>query len=222
MLERNACNMLNIKKFTVNPLGENTYLLWDETLEAAVIDCGAFEPSERQRIATCVAENGLRLTHLLNTHAHFDHLFGADYIYKEWGVKIWLHEQERETYEHAAEQMKAFVGWDIPLPLPPVGRWLRNGEEFCVGHTTLRVIPTPGHTPGGCCFYVESEGMLFSGDSLFRQSIGRTDFPGGDYAALVDSLRERVLTLPDGVRVFPGHGPETSIGYEKEMNAYLH
>ncbi len=203
-------------------LQENCYLLWDETThEAALIDCGAFRDEEKRAISDYIRDNNLTLTHLFNTHAHFDHLFGAEYIYKEYGVGVELSEAERETYAAARKQMVSLLRVDLPLETPPVARYFNEGDTLTVGGVSLTVIATPGHTPGGVCFYAEKEGVLFSGDSLFRRQIGRCDFPGGSEASLIQSLRAKVLALPDQVQVLPGHGEPTTVGDERALNAYL-
>ncbi len=203
-------------------LQENCYLLWDETThEAALIDCGAFRDEEKRAISDYIRDNNLTLTHLFNTHAHFDHLFGAEYIYKEYGVGVELSEAERETYAAARKQMVSLLRVDLPLETPPVARYFNEGDTLTVGGVSLTVIATPGHTPGGVCFYAEKEGVLFSGDSLFRRQIGRCDFPGGSEVSLIQSLRTKVLALPDQVQVLPGHGEPTTVGDERALNAYL-
>ncbi len=202
-------------------VGENCYLIADADGEAALIDCGAFADEERAAISRVIEEKHLHLVRVLNTHAHFDHIFGLSYIYKEYGLKPQISEDERYTYDHAVSQMKNFIGLDLPLELPPLGDTFRHGDELKVGTITLRVIATPGHTPGGVCFYSEADGVLFSGDSLFRHEIGRCDLPGGDSASLVATLRERVLTLPDEVTVLPGHGSATTVGEERSHNPYV-
>lgn len=212
---------MQITRFVVNMIDENCYLINDDKGEAALIDCGAFYPEEQKAISMRIDSQQLRLTHLFNTHGHFDHLFGASYIYKEYGVKVEISAEERNTYENAARQMKDFIHRDLPLSLPPVGRWFNDGDTLTVGSITLQVIATPGHTPGGACFYNESDGVLFSGDSLFHHSIGRCDLPGGDEAKLITALRERVLTLPEDVTVLPGHGGATTIGEERRGNPYF-
>lgn len=213
---------MQITRFEVNMIAENCYLLWDDdTRETAIIDCGAFYPEEQRAISDCIVQHDLKLTHLLNTHAHFDHLFGVQYIYDTYGVEVELGIGDKETYQHAAEQTKAFLRVDYPLHLPPVARYLSAGDEVQVGSITLQVIVTPGHTPGGVCYYCAEEGVLFSGDSLFRHAIGRCDFPGGNQTSLVASLRQNVLTLPPQVKVLPGHGEMTTIAEEKQMNPYL-
>lgn len=212
---------MQITRFEVNMIAEICYLLWDETREAAIIDCGAFYPEEQRAISDFIAEHDLKLTHLLNTHAHFDHLFGAQYIFNTYGIGVELSVEDKETYLHAEEQCKALLRADYPLQLPPVVRYLSAGDEVHIGHIVLQVIATPGHTPGGVCYYCAEEDILFSGDSLFRHAIGRCDFPGGNQTLLVASLRENVLTLPPQVKILPGHGEMTTVAEEKQMNPYL-
>lgn len=213
--------MLHIQRFIVNMIEENCYVLSDETGEAAIIDCGAFFPEEKESIRQYIEQNNLRPKRLLNTHGHFDHVFGTAFVHDTYGLLPEMLTAEADTYAAAAGQMRMFLHRDLPLATPPAGPAFNDGDLLTFGSHTLRAIATPGHTPGGVCFYCEAEGCLFSGDSLFRHAIGRTDLPGGSEAALVGSLRARVLTLPDDVRVFPGHGDETTIGEERRANFYL-
>ena len=212
---------LHYKTFTVNFIEENCYLLWDESREAVIVDCGAFLPEEQEQLRAFVTENNLTIKHLLNTHAHFDHLFGVQFCSDAWGVLPEMSADEVETYHQAIPQMQAFLHRAFPLQLPPLGKTFGEGDAIRFGTHELRVIATPGHTPGGVCFYCEAEGLLLTGDSLFRCSIGRCDLPGGDASSLVTALSEKILTLPEDVKVLPGHGPSTTIGYERMNNMML-
>lgn len=212
---------MQITRFIVNMIEENCYLIHDDTNEAALIDCGAFYDEERKEISRFITANNLHLVRMFNTHGHFDHLFGADYIYKEYGVKLEISENESDTFLSAVSQMQRFMHRPFPLQLPPVGKYFNDGDELTVGGMTLKVIATPGHTPGGVCLYCEKEGVLFSGDSLFHGAIGRCDLPGGNEAQLIGALRTRILSLPDEVKVLPGHGDATTIGEERRNNYYL-
>lgn len=213
--------MLKIQIFTVNFIEENCYVLSDETREAVIVDCGAFFPEEREAIRQYVEKEGLTLRHHLLTHGHFDHIFGAQYVADTFGVLPQLGADDATTYEQAVQQMRAFIHRDIPLSLPPIGAKLNDGDVVNFGSHALRVINTPGHTPGGVCYYCEAEAILVSGDSLFRREIGRCDLPGGNEFQLINGLRQRILTLPEAVKVYPGHGPATTVGEEKTGNPYL-
>ena len=212
---------METRHFVVNMIEENCYLFWDETKEAALVDCGAFYANELKPIEETMEREGLHLACLLNTHAHFDHIWGTAAMVRKYNVPLMLCRNERDTYEAAPEQLKAFLHREIPLELTDNVQYFAPDAVLRVGGLEVKVIPTPGHTPGGVCFYVEKAGVLFSGDSLFRHSIGRCDLPGGNEAQLVGALRDRVLTLPEEVRVLPGHGPETTIGEERKCNFYI-
>ena len=202
-------------------LEENCYLLWDDDKNAIIIDCGAFYPEEQTQIRDFIIEKKLNLKKMLNTHAHFDHLFGASFIHVNYGVGLSISSAEKQTYETALLQPRQFMHCDIPLKLAPVDVWFNDGDEIKVGSMVLKVIATPGHTLGGVCFYSEKNKVLFSGDSLFRGQIGRCDFPGGNEYQLIKGLKERILTLPNDVQVLPGHGMATTIGDEKVINPFL-
>ena len=213
--------MLNIQVFPVNMVEENTYVVSDDTHEAAIIDCGALYAEEREAILEYVRSRQLRVTCLLNTHGHFDHVLGCQWASDTFGVGVEIHIDELENYQRSASDMVAFLRRGVPFDLPTPVRLLEGGDTVQVGEHEFRVISTPGHTPGGCCFYCAEEKVLFAGDSLFRANIGRCDLPGGNLESLITSLRARVLTLPDDVVVYSGHGEPTTIGFERVHNPYL-
>lgn len=214
--------MVHIQHFAVNILQENCYILSDETGEAVIVDCGAYFDEERNGIENYIKRNGLRPMRHLLTHGHFDHVFGAKWLEETYGLRPEMNEDDTDTYFMQPKQITIFLHRPFPLDLPQPGATFTDGNLLHFGSHTLRVIATPGHTPGGVCLYEENEGILFSGDSLFRTSIGRCDFPGSDGKTLVRMLRERILTLPPATRVLPGHGPETSIAFEHAHNPYLY
>ena len=199
--------MLNIQHFKVNFIEENCYVVSDETREAVIIDCGAFFPEEKAAISSYLAENKLVLRHLLCTHGHFDHVFGAQFVCDTYHLQPEMCADEVSTYLQAAEQMRMFLHRDFPLTLPSVGNTFKDGDLITFGNHQLRVIETPGHTPGGVCF--------------FCHEIGRCDLPGGNEAQLIRVLKEKILSLPSDVNVLPGHGVATTIGEEKRANRYL-
>jgi len=212
---------MDIKRFEVNPVQENCYVVSDETKEAAVIDCGALFEEERKAIVSYIEENGLTLRHVLCTHGHFDHIFGVDKLFEEFGVKPRLYAADRPLYDGMKQQVMAFFGTSYDKMPPPLGEDLSDGELILFGNIQLKVLHTPGHSPGSVVFYCESEKVLFSGDTLFRMSVGRTDLEGGSWQQLLHSLHNVLAPLPADVKVFTGHGPSTTIGDEVCMNPYL-
>lgn len=213
--------MLKVQRFVVNMVEENCYVLYDETREAAIVDCGARSPEEEQQIADFIDDHSLRPTLALLTHAHFDHAFGTRFLSRTYGLLPRMLRDELPTYRAIPEHTRLFLHRDIGIQLPHAGAPLSEGESVGFGTTQLRVIHTPGHTPGGACYYCSEARLLLSGDSLFRSSIGRCDLPGGNPTALVASLSSKVLTLPPETAVLPGHGPQTTIADELRYNPYL-
>lgn len=212
--------MLTIKTFPVNMLEENCYVVSDESKECMIVDCGAFYPEEVEAICQYIDENGLKPVVQALTHAHFDHIFGVKAIYDRYGVKPVLCVRDEKLYTDARENVKGMLGVDMEMELAPLGRLVKDGDIVTMGNTDFRVIETPGHTPGCVFYYSEKEKTAFSGDTLFHGSIGRTDLPGGSMFQIIQSLR-MMTQYPDDTRVLPGHGPETTIGYELAHNMYL-
>lgn len=213
--------MLNIQVFTVNMLMENCYVAWDDTMEAVIIDCGAYYAEERAAIAKFVRDAGLRVVRLLCTHGHFDHIMGDGFVFGQFGVKPELNAADARLYNHCGEQFRDFLGETVSINLPDIGGFLDEGSEVSFGSHVLGVLSTPGHTPGGISYYCKEESVVFSGDSIFRHSIGRTDFTYGDGELLLRKLRENILTLPDDTRILPGHGHPSTVGEEKVENPYF-
>ena len=207
--------MLTVKKFVVNPIEESTFVIYDETREAAIVDCGVLYPEEEVALTNFIKNEGLTVKYHLLTHSHFDHIFGADFVYRTWGLSPCMHKNELTTYETAAAQMRSFVGNAFTLVTPPAGKLFDNHEVVTLGSHTLKVLPTPGHTQGGVCYYCAEENVLLSGDTLFYRSIGRTDLFGGNYAQLISSIKQELMVLPSETKVYPGHGPATTIGDER-------
>ena len=206
--------MLLYKRFTFNPIEENTYVLWDsKSRDAAIIDCGAINPYEYGQLEHFIQEEKLHPTLSLLTHMHFDHIFGLGWLNKKYGLRPIFHELEQNNYDMQEKMALEVFGMNIPLERPGVLRYVKDGDELTLGNHKLKVIHTPGHTAGGVCYLADS--LLFCGDTLFAGSCGRTDLPGGSMQQEVNSIREKLLTLPDDIRVLPGHGPETSIAREK-------
>lgn len=219
-----------IKRFEVNPLCVNCYVVSDEMpmqedgnvrKEAVIIDCGCSDEHEWNEIKTYIAEEGLEVKHLLNTHLHFDHIWGNTFVYRDLGLRPEACYEDLYIYEHMDEQIQSVLGVGIPHPpIPPLGASLLDGSVITFGQTTLKVITTPGHSRGCICFYDEANGVLFSGDTLFCGSCGRTDLEGGSYQDIMRSL-QKLVALPESTQVFCGHGPSTTIEREKRYNLYL-
>ncbi len=213
--------MLDIKIFQFNPLQENTYIVSDSSCECVIIDCGAFYDAERKAILQYLKDNRLKPVHLLCTHGHLDHCFGNDTIYEACHLQPELHAADEFLAGDMAKQAADFFGMPYDRPTPPIGRFLSAGDLITFGTHQLKVLHTPGHTPGGILFYCEEERVVFTGDTLFRMSVGRTDFEGSSWQQMVQSLRTVVSQLPAETVAYPGHGPKTTIGEEKLMNPYL-
>jgi len=221
MAETHSADGLHLQRFVVNMVEENTFVVWDASGEAVVVDPGMLYPEEQRAVADFIKEKGLTLKHVLLTHGHFDHTFGAQFLFERFDVKPELCAADAVLYAEPSDQLALFLHRRLSAAVPPLGPALTDGQEISFGRHTLRVIATPGHTPGGVCFYCEQEGLLLSGDSLFRGAIGRCDLPGGNERSLVDSLKTHILTLPDETLVCPGHGDTTHVGDERRQNVYL-
>ncbi|WP_294745850.1 MBL fold metallo-hydrolase [uncultured Prevotella sp.] len=214
--------MMVIKTFEVNPLQENCYVVSDDTKDCVIIDCGAYYDAERQAITNYIRGNKLTPKHLLCTHGHFDHNFGNDTIFDEFGLKPEIHADDEALIADVAHQCEMMgMGLAYYRQSPPIGHRLEDGETITFGTHSLKVIHTPGHSKGGVVFYCEAEKTLFTGDTLFRMSVGRTDLPGGSWGELMDSLEEKIATLPKDTVAYPGHGPKTLLSDEFSMNPYF-
>lgn len=213
--------MITVKRLVCNMLQENTYIVSDETREAVIIDCGAYYDAERTAIVNYLTSNQLKPVHLLCTHGHFDHNFGNDTIWHTFGLKPEVAAEDEGMME-LKTMFKELTGADYLGDIPPVGRLLTAGECISFGTHQLKVLPTPGHSRGSVTFYCEAEHAAFTGDTLFRMSIGRTDFEGGSWSDMSHSLKKVLAVLPADTTVYPGHGEPTTIGYELQYNPYMH
>ena len=208
--------MIEIRKIVNGPLEENCWLAWEKgSKEALLIDPGA----EPEKIAAVLEKEGLGVALILATHAHFDHVGAVAPMKERFKAPFAMHEADLPVLERL-EDTSAFYGFGT-VTIPKVERWLKAGDFVEAGALKLKVIHTPGHTPGGLCFYHAESGHLFSGDTLFRLSIGRADFEGGDMEALVGGIRRELFSLPGEVKVHPGHGPDTEIEQEKRGNPFV-
>lgn len=212
---------MKVKQLILNPFQENTYIVWDEkTRQAAIIDCGALFPAEKQRISTFISDNRLHVTCLLNTHLHLDHCFGNAWATSEYGILPMAHKDDEPLALHIKKQADQF-GLPVEVHSQKLGAYIADGDIINLGSQNIRAIHTPGHTSGGMCFYSEDNDLLFSGDTLFSGSIGRTDLDGGSYNKLIRSIQDKLLILPDTTTVYCGHGPITTIKDERLNNPFL-
>ena len=211
---------MNIVKFVFNPIQENTYLLWDQTMECIIIDAGNSSAGEDSRLADFIANNGLKPVMAVNTHGHFDHLMGVNFLKQTYGIKFALSSKD-EYLRASAQQSCAMFGIAAVVDVPQIDIDLDTIDTISFGETELKVIKTPGHTPGGVCLYHEQSSQLFSGDTLFRESIGRTDLPGGEYGTIIRSILNNIIPLGDEVTVYPGHSDKTTIGHESLYNPFV-
>ncbi len=211
--------MISIKKFAFNDFQENTFILYDETNECVFIDAGCNSTQEEDIIVSFIKKNNLTPVSILNTHGHVDHIMGNKFLKEKYNIPIIMHEKD-EFLVNEAPDHAAFFGLDVDIP-PLPDKYFTDNEEVKFGNSTLEVIHTPGHSPGGVCFYSEKDNFIIVGDSLFLNGIGRTDLPGGNFNTLINSIQNKLFIIPDNVKVYSGHGSETIIGYEKSNNPFL-
>lgn len=205
----------------VGALQCNCSILGDEeTREAIVIDPG----DEVERILAVLKKHKLTAKYILNTHAHFDHVGNCRELKEATGAEIWLHKADLPIYESAPRQAALFAMYGVkPIRMTAVDQFLKDSDGVQVGKIAAQVIHTPGHTPGSLSVHIPAgnRDTLFAGDTLFNGSIGRTDLPGGDFYQILKSIKERLLTFDDDTEVWPGHGPKTTIGWERRTNPFL-
>jgi len=210
---------MEIKKFTFNPYQENTYVLYDESGACVIIDPGMYDGAEQNQLVAFIKDKNLKPERLLNTHCHIDHVLGNKFVFDNWGLKPEFHKGELYI-------LRAVAGYAPQMGMryelsPEPENFLPESGTINFGNSTLTLVFAPGHSPAHLCFYAEAEDFLIGGDVLFYRSIGRTDLPGGNHQQLIDSIKHTVFQLPDTCEVFPGHGPSTTIGFEKINNPFL-
>jgi hydroxyacylglutathione hydrolase len=211
--------MITIKIFVFNPFQENTFVLFDETKEAVIIDAGCYSLQEEEKLSNFIKENGLKPVHLLATHCHIDHILGNKFVVENYQIQPEAHKADEFLYENVQSYGMNF-GIETG-PVPKIGNYLDEGMQVKFGNSILDIAHIPGHSPGGIVFYNKTEGFLIAGDVLFQGSIGRTDLPGGNFQQLTSNIENKLFTLDDKVVVYPGHGPSTTIGEEKRTNPFF-
>lgn len=213
--------MFKVKCFVCNSFCENSYVIYDsDTKECAIIDAGFYYADEEDAVSHFIESNGLKVKHLINTHLHLDHCFGASFIAERYGVGLSGDDNDELLLRLIPQQCEMF-GIKLNAPVPELKNILKEGDKIEIGNYTLVAISVPGHSPGSLCFYCKEESILFSGDVLFKESIGRTDLQGGSYKTLYENIISKIFTLPDSTIVYCGHGPNTTIEHEREYNPYM-
>lgn len=211
--------MIKVRYFTFNPVQENTYVVSNEKGDALIIDPGCYFSAEQDTLKNFLSNENLQPVQLLNTHCHLDHVFGNKWVAKTYGLELFIHPDEEKMLQLAPASGLmyglTFDNYNGPL------HFLNEGDMVMLGEEKLKVILAPGHSPGSICFYSEEGKFLIGGDVLFRESIGRTDLPGGNHEQLLQNIRTKLFTLPDETVVYPGHGEPTTIGHEKRYNPFL-
>jgi len=211
--------MLKIKTFEFSPIQENTYILYNEFNDCLVIDPGCYFDTEKDELANFIEKEELKPLMLLNTHCHLDHVFGNKFVAEKYGLILQLHEKELPVLQFAPAS-----GLMYNMPFDNYAGeyiFLKEGDTLKLGQDELEILFTPGHSPASISFYCQKQGFVIAGDVLFKQSIGRTDLPGGNFDTLINSIKTQLLILPDETIVYSGHGPSTTIGEEKRGNPYL-
>ena len=206
---------MQIERFIVGMVGTNCYVVSnEETSECFLVDPGAYS----DKVIAYIREHELKPQAILLTHGHFDHIMGLDGVLREFPIPVYAQEEEEILLKDASYNASVSYG---PAYTFSGASYIKDGQILELAGMTIRAIHTPGHTIGGCCYYIESEHVLFSGDTLFHDSVGRTDFPTGSQSQLVRSIRENLLGLPEETVVCPGHMSETTIGHQKKYNPFL-
>ena len=212
---------MNATMMSVNPFGENLYILWDETThDAVVVDPGMMRDSEREMVTKFIAENKLNVKHVLLTHLHIDHITSARWLADQTGADVCGSALDAQLGLELPDQVAHF---HLKIEVEPLklNRELVDGDTIPLGDEVIQVLHVPGHSPGGLAFYLAESGLLIAGDTIFNGSVGRTDLMGGDMAQLLNSIREKIFTLPDETVIASGHGPTTTVADEKRFNPFL-
>ncbi len=212
--------MLKVKKMVFNPFLENTYIIFDDvTFEAAILDPGCYDDIEKGILKKFILENTLSVKYLINTHCHLDHIFGNSFCKNLYKCKLLAPEKDLILLNHLIEQSKIYNLTAESSPQPDM--FIDENISINIGDSAGRFLFTPGHTPGEYCIYFEKEKICFTGDVLFKESIGRTDLEGGDYGTLMNSIKSKLFVLPDDVIIYPGHEEISTIGDEKKLNPFF-
>lgn len=211
--------MIKVGVLPFNPFQENTIILSDESGECVIVDAGNYNPQEDAALSKYITDNGLKPVMAVNTHGHVDHMLGVNYVKETYGIPFAIHGKDKFLID-SAPLHGAIYGFKVDK-VPTVDIDLEGQKELKFGNTVFQIIETPGHTPGHVAFYNSDNKLLLTGDTLFRESIGRTDLPGGDYSWIMRSILDKLIPLGDDVHFYPGHGMESTIGHESLYNPFV-
>ena len=211
---------MKVKSFTFNPFQENTYVIYDDSKECIIIDPGCYNEKERTELRRFITAESLKPVKLINTHCHIDHVLGNKFTIELWDLELYMHKEDLPLLENAGNISKMY-GLEDYEGSPSPKYFLDQGDTLNFGDSRFNILFTPGHAPGHICLYSQENNLIIAGDVLFERSIGRTDLPGGDHNTLINSIKTQLFTLPNKTQVFCGHGPNTTIGYEKKYNPFL-
>lgn len=211
---------MKIKVFEFNPIAVNTYVLRDKG-ECVVIDAACFYPNEQRALLNYILDKNLVVKHILNTHLHFDHLFGVNFMESQFKLQMKAHKADQFLLEGMADQMALFGFKDNGNYKPTIGKYIDESDVIEFGSQKLSILHLPGHSPGSIAFYNKAKNVMFSGDALFNGSIGRTDLPQGNHNQLLEGIRTKIFSLPGKTIVYPGHGPATTIDREIKSNPFF-
>ena len=212
--------MIKIQSFTFNGFQENTYVLFDESKKCIIIDPGCYEQNEKLELERFIVDNELEPVKLINTHCHIDHVLGNRFVAEKWGLDLEMHELDLPTLRSVKDYCQLY-GFHNYEESPEPSTFLKEGDKIHFGNSSLDVLFAPGHAPGHIVLYSKEQHFVIGGDVLFQMSIGRTDLPGGDYDTLISSIKDKLLPLDEQTKVYCGHGPSTTIGFEKANNPFL-
>lgn len=213
--------MINVQKFTFNSFAENTYVVWDEkTKEALIVDPGCSDSCEEKELVDFISSNDLSIKYLFNTHCHIDHIFGCGFVKEKFKVPYYAPDKDIPLIEHIDKQAES-VGVKVSIKPPLPDHFITEDLKIKLGAIEPVFLFTPGHSPGEYCIYFPTDKFCITGDVLFQNSVGRADLWGGDFNKLLESIRKKLLVLPDETIIYPGHGEESTIGEEKKYNPFL-
>ncbi|MDG1188951.1 MAG: MBL fold metallo-hydrolase [Flavobacteriales bacterium] len=212
--------MIKIQSFTFNGFQENTYVLFDESKKCIIIDPGCYEQNEKLELERFIVDNELEAVKLINTHCHIDHVLGNRFVAEKWSLDLEMHELDLPTLRSVKDYCQLY-GLHNYEESPEPSTFLKEGDKIHFGNSSLDVLFAPGHAPGHIFLYSKEQHFVIGGDVLFQMSIGRTDLPGGDYDTLISSIKDKLLPLDEQTKVYCGHGPSTTIGFEKANNPFL-